>query len=325
MASTFTDYYQLLGVSKTATLDDIKRAYRQLARQHHPDLHPEKEKDLHTRRMQEANEAYTDLSSPENRAKYDQFGEHWKEGPPPPPPGSQEPRRAPSGAGGPVDPEGFSDFFRNMFRQGGQNEAPAREFYPSDLDVEAILEISLEDSVRGMEKSFTLMTTGLCGTCRGTGRSGKTLCPVCGGVGEIRKPRDIKTRIPAGLLEGSRIRLKGQGNEGSNRHGDLYLTIRLLPDPRFSVSGQTLENVTRVLPWQAALGAEVSVTTLEGPLRIRIPKDTHTGKRLRLAGKGLGKPNERGDLFTRIEIDIPDTVTPKMEALFKQMQEDAHD
>jgi curved DNA-binding protein len=143
-------------------------------------------------------------------------------------------------------------------------------------------------------------------------------------MGEIRRPRDVKTRIPAGLTEGSRIRLKGQGNEGAGGRGDLYLEIHLRPHPGYRIDGLNLETALRLMPWEAALGSEAAVQTLEGPVRIKIPPGTHTGKRLRLAGKGLGKPGARGDLFIRVEIDIPEPLSPRTEALFKQMKEDSH-
>jgi curved DNA-binding protein len=318
MPARFRDYYEILEVPRTATEAQIKEAYRCLARKHHPDLHPEAEKDQHTRRMQEINEAYSVLGSKESRAKYDQFGEHWQEGPVPPPAGERGQR--PSAA----QEEAFSDFFREMFRQAAARGGEARDFYPSELDIEADVELSLEESIQGVQKTFRLMTTSLCTQCRGTGRQGKALCSVCGGLGEIRRPREIKAKIPAGLLEGARIRLKGQGNEGPKERGDLYLTIHLRPDARFHVEGKNLETVLRLMPWQAALGSEASVPSLEGPVRVRIPKGTHTGKRLRLAGKGLGKPGERADLYILIEIDIPDHLSPQTEALFRQMGEETH-
>lgn len=316
MAPKFKDYYEVLGVPRTASEQEIKKAYHRLAREHHPDLHLEKEKDIHTQRMQQVNEAYSVLSSKENRAKYDQLGEHWKEGPPPPY------ERSAGGPTGPTD-EAFSDFFRNVFRQSAEQGEPSTVF-PSELDVEAVLDLSLEDAVRGVEKSFSLMTTGLCQNCRGTGRKGTTFCPVCGGVGEVRRQREVKTKIPPGLYEGSRIRLKGQGNEGPHGRGDLYLHIRLIPDSNFKVDGMDLETVVRVMPWQAALGSNVGVKTLDGSLQMRLPKGTHTGTRLRLGGKGLGKTGERGDLFVRIEIDIPSSLSPKAEALFKRLEEETH-
>ena len=322
MNAKFRDYYEVLKVPRTATDEEIRQAYRRMAREHHPDLHAGKEKDLHTAKMQEINEAYAVLGAKEYRAKYDQYGEHWKEGPPPPPPpsyaesgGSYAPPEQDAGA--------FSDFFRNMFSQtqsGNRGEGLSR----SELDIEAELDLSLMEAVQGVEKSFSLMTAGLCLNCRGTGRIKEAFCPVCGGLGEIRRPRDVKTRIPAGLMEGNRIRLKGQGNEGAHGRGDLYLRIHLQADPHYRIDGLNLESTLRVMPWDAALGSEAAVATLDGPLRIKIPKGTHTGKRLRIAGKGLGKSGSRGDLFILIEIDIPETLTSKTEALFKQIQEDSH-
>src|ERR1035437_7859541 len=250
----FRDYYEVLQVPRTATDEEIRQAYRRIARQHHPDLHPGKDKDLHTGKMQEINEAYAVLGAKEHRAKYDQFGEHWKEGPPPPPP----PQSTYSESGGSAgfsgqDPGAFSDFFRNMFQQSeGANRIS--DLSPSELDIEAELDLSLEEAVHGVVKTYSLMTAGLCQKCRGTGRIQNAFCPVCGGLGEIRRPRDVKTRIPPGLTEGGRLRVKGQGNEGARGRGDLYLDIHLRPDPRYRIDGANLEIILRVMPWVAALG-----------------------------------------------------------------------
>lgn len=310
------DYYETLGLSRKASDEEVKRAYRLLARQHHPDLHPAKDKDVHTRRMQEVNEAYAVLGSKENRAKYDQLGSDWEKGPPPP-------EDTGSGRGEASGGDAFSEFFRRTFRQ-DSGTSPFEEQSPGELDIEATLDLTLEEAVLGVEKSFSLMAAGLCPNCRGTGQKGKSFCPMCGGVGEVRHGREVKTKIPPGLLPGGRIRLKGQGNEGSGTRGDLYLTIRLMPHPGFKVDGANIESTVRVMPWQAALGATVSVQTLEGPLRARLPKGTHAGTRLRFKGKGLGKSAERGDLFAKVEIDIPDVLSPKAEALFAQLEEESH-
>jgi len=322
MAKKFNDYYEVLQVPRTASEEEIKLAYRRRAREHHPDLHPDKDKDLHTHRMREVNEAYAVLSNKENRAKYDQLGEHWKEGPPPQ--DNPPPRENPAGRFSEEGAGAFSDFFQNMFRQ-SEGGGEAENVFPSDLDIEAVLDLSLEEAVKGAEKSLSLMTRGLCQSCHGTGRRKGAFCPVCGGVGETRQQREIKTRIPPGVLEGGRIRLKGEGSQGPRGRGDLYLRIHLLPDSRFRIDGINLETEARIMPWQAALGSEVMVQTLEGPLRVRIPKGTHSEKQLRLAGKGLGKPGSRGDLFIRVVIDIPSSLSPKAEALFKQLEEETHE
>jgi curved DNA-binding protein len=317
-AAPFRDYYEVLQVPRTATDEEIKQAYRRVAREHHPDLHPGKDKDLHTAKMQEINEAYAVLGAKENRAKYDQYGAHWKEGAPP-----AYAERGASSASTEPEAGAFSDFFRDMFQQ-AQSASRGQDLSPSELDIEAELELSLGEALQGVEKTFSLMTTELCRKCRGTGRLNNAFCSVCGGIGEIRRPREVKTRIPPGLTDGSRIRLKAQGNEGPRGRGDLYLLVHLRPDPRYRVEGKNLETVLRVMPWAAALGSEAVVETLEGPVRIKIAKQTHAGHRLRLAGKGLGKPGARGDLFIRVEIDIADALSPEMEALYKKMEEASH-
>jgi len=202
MASKFRDYYDILKVPKTASDEEIKLAYRRLARQHHPDLHPEKDKAEHTARMQEINEAYAVLGAKEHRQKYDQYGEHWKEGPPPATGG--QPDAEPFSRSADPEAAGFSDFFRDLFG-GARGSGGVDERFGSDLDLEATLELSLEESVRGVEKSFSLMTEGLCPQCRGTGHIKDNLCPVCGGIGEVRRTREVKTRIPPGLTDGAHI------------------------------------------------------------------------------------------------------------------------
>ncbi|MFH1723693.1 MAG: J domain-containing protein [Elusimicrobiota bacterium] len=320
----YKDYYKILGVPRGASSDEIKQAYRRLAREHHPDLHPDKDKAEHTKAFQVINEAYEVLGSAENRAKYDQLGEHWKDGqafrPPPAQERARDSFRFETGASG---DEIFSDFFRSFFgggHAGGRWSAP-----PASLDIEAVIELSLEEAVRGGERSFSMSVTGVCPKCLGAGHAGKAFCPACGGAGETRSAREIRSRLPSDLRDGSRIRLKGQGNKSGDGQppGDLYLTVRLKPDPRFKVSGSDIETAVRVMPWDAALGAEVLVPTPLGRVRIRVPKGTRAGTRLRIPGKGLGGGRRgRGDLYARIEVDIPSELSHKAEALMGELKKE---
>jgi len=326
----FKDYYETLQVPRDAAAEQIKRAYRRLAKEHHPDLHPEKDKAGQTKHFQAINEAYEVLGDRENRAKYDRLGENWKSGDefaPPPGQSSESQGFSPgSEAGGAA---AFSDFFRSFFGgAGGARSGFQWESAQPSRDIEAVLDLSLQDAVRGGEKAFSLVAAGLCGACRGTGRRGKSFCPVCGGAGEVRERKDIRVRIPPQVRDGTRIRVKGKGSDGrpGEPSGDLYLRIGLRPDPRFTIQGSDLETIVKVMPWDAALGGEVDIQTLEGPVRVKIPKGSTAGKTLRLAGKGLGrKSGDRGDLLARIEIEMPRSLTPKAEALFKELREELDD
>ena len=329
MAVKFRDYYEVLKVPRTATAEEIKHAYRRLVKKHHPDLHPEKDKLKETELIKEVNEAYSVLGDKENRAKYDRLGENWKDGQEFRPPPDSDFRRGPSGGGGGQafrgGAEGFSDFFSQFFAGEGRGpQAQEWDAPASSLDVEVVLDLPLEDAMRGGEKAFSIDVSALCDACGGTGRSGRGFCAACGGAGETRQRRDVKVRLPANLREGSRIRVKAKGHERGGRAGDLYLRARLLPDPRFRIVDSDLETTVRVMPWTAALGGEAEVPTLEGPVRVKVPAGTTAGKTLRLAGRGLGKPGGgRGDLRARVEIDLPASLSDRAKALMKQLEEDA--
>ena len=323
MASEFKDYYAILGVSKSASPEELKKAYRRLAREHHPDLHAEKNKAAASEKFKEINEAYEVLSDPAKKAKYDELGPGWdQERPAGPPPRRQAP---PDFGGGAPDFSGFSDFFENLYGEGG-----ARGFGGAEprgpgrgQGVEAELSLSLEDAVRGGEKKLSLMVPALCPSCGGTGRRGRGFCPACGGGGETRVEKTITARLPQAVRDGMRLRLRGQGGSSAGAEaGDLYLRIRLLPHPSFKVRGSDLETTVTVMPWTAALGGEAAVETLEGPIRIKIPAGTHAGRAFRVAGKGLGKDGGgRGDLHAAVRIDIPDRLDPKLEKAFAEMKE----
>ena len=328
MAPRSQDYYAVLDVKKTASPEEIKQAYRRLAKVHHPDLQPESQKASAAEKFKELNEAYEVLSHPEKRAAYDRYGPDGAPGAsaPEPPPRA---RSARPGAGDEEpDFSGFSDFFQNLY--GAQDSgASARRPRPGPRrgqDVEAELPLTLEDAVRGGEKSLTLDVPALCPSCSGSGRRGAGFCPVCAGVGEIARPRTITARLPAAVREGARLRLRGKGAaaSGGGDPGDLYLRIRFLPHPRFKVSGADLETDVTVMPWIAALGGEASLQTLEGPLRVKIPAGTHAGRVLRVAAKGLpADGGRRGDLLAAVRIDIPDRADARLERLFQEMKEAA--
>ena len=284
MAVKFRDYYEVLGVPRTATAEEIKRAYRQLARKHHPDLQVASERARASERFKEINEANEVLSDPDKRAKYDALGANWKGGmdfTPPPDTG-----RGPSVT---TEWEGFgdfSDFFGSIFgrppggragagRAGG-DRAGVRMPIPGN-DIEGELPLPLDDVLHGGQRRITV-----------DGRS-------------------LDVTIPRGIRDGATLRLAGQGGPGVNGGpaGDVYLRVRLLPHPRYRVVDDDLEMDLPLWPWQAVLGAEVRVDTPDGPVTLTVPPGTQSGQRLRLRGRGLPRDGARGDLYAVVRVVVP--------------------
>jgi curved DNA-binding protein len=325
MAVQFRDYYEILGVAKTATEDEIKSAYRKLARKFHPDVNPgDKSAE---EKFKEINEAYEVLSDADKRKKYDTLGPNWKAG--------QDFRPPPNWEGANVEYDdfgdlfgsgrgasGFSDFFESLF---GGRRGPRRGagFAMRGQDVEAEMPLTLEEAHRGVKRTITLQVTETCPDCKGSGlKDGKT-CPTCHGAGAIRRPKSLEVTIPSGVREGSVIRLTGQGEPGSNGApaGDLFLRVRLQPHRLFNTVGENdVQIELPVAPWEAALGAKIPVPTLDGPVEMKIPAGAQGGQRLRLRGQGLNRRGGgRGDEYVKIRIVNPPKLAPKEKELFEKL------
>lgn len=326
MAVAFQDYYETLGVSRNATEKEIKTAYRKLARQWHPDLHSGEDKEQAEEKIKQINEAYEVLGDQEKRAKYDRLGANWRAGQEFTPPPDMEGFRFYTGGAGAEG--GFSDFFDILF--GGAGGSPfgrsargARRGPLRGQDVESRLELTLEEAYRGGEKNIQLSVRETCPACGGTGYDGNGFCNRCGGTGGTASGKTITVKIPPGIQEGSRIRLKGQGGEGpgGGPRGDLFLKVKLAPHPVYRVDGQDLETEVTLFPEQAALGDQVTVPTLDGAVSVKIPQGTRAGRRLRLRGKGLPRKEGRGDQYVLIKIDIPDSLSEKERELYRQLAE----
>jgi curved DNA-binding protein len=324
MAVTFKDYYDILGVSRTSTLDDIRQAYRKLARKFHPDVNPgdksaeEKFKDI--------NEAYEVLSDEQKRKSYDRLGANWRAGADfTPPPQSAEDTfefRDFGGAfGGNGDARGFSDFFESLF--GGRGARAGPGFRMGGQDVEAEISLSLEEAHRGGQQTISLQVTEPCDRCHGSGSIDGKVCPTCRGTGIVRRPRTLSVTIPPGVRDGSVIRLAGQGEAGANAGpaGDLLLRVRIEPHPVFKlIPPGDVETELPIAPWEAALGLKVTVPTLDGPVEVTVPAGASSGQRLRLRGRGLNKRGGgRGDQYVRLKIVMPPKLTAKEKDLFEQL------
>jgi curved DNA-binding protein len=328
MAVKFRDYYEVLGVQRSASEADIKKAYRKLARKHHPDVNPgDKSAE---EKFKELNEAYEVLSDPEKRKRYDELGANWKSGADfNPPPGWEQTGgfgdlRDIFGAGG-RGATGFSDFFETLFGGAGGARGPRAGpgFAVRGQDVEAELPLTLDQAHHGTTRGISLQSGEICPECHGSGQVGGNICKTCRGAGMVSRPRSLEVSVPAGVRDGSVIRLAGQGEPGSNAGppGDLFLHVRLEPHPIFTIVGEDdVQAELPVAPWESALGAKVSVPTLNGPVEMTIPPGSQGGRRLRLRGQGLNKRRGgRGDEYVRLKIVIPPKLTPEEKELFEKL------
>lgn len=304
MATTFQDYYETLGVSRTASQEDIQRTYRKLARKFHPDINkaPDAEE-----QFKKINEAYEVLGDSEKRKKYDDIGTSWKEG--------QTYGAPPFGEEGHYtfhtdDPGQFSDFFQSLF--GGAWQRGFSEEVPGGgrrrrrgRDLEAVLDLTLKEACSGGRKTISLETAE----------------PGPDGRPTINR-KTYEVAIPPGVNEGSVIRLAGRGGPGigGGEPGDLFLAVHLLPDPRFAPQDHDLTTTVDITPWEAALGAKVEVPTMDGAVKMSIPAGTQSGQVFRLKGKGMPRRNgARGDLLVTARMKVPSRLTDGERRLFEEL------
>ncbi len=295
----FKDYYNALGVSRTASADDIKKAFRKAARKYHPDINSGADAEA---KFKDVNEAYEVLKDPERRAAYDQLGKE-------PPQGQGRYQPPPdwdsgyefSDAMGAQGEGGFSDFFETLFRRGAGPTAGMRAGPAADSH--GRIEIAIEDSYRGAERKLSLRS------------------PVVGPNGGVTmQDRTISVRVPKGILAGQHIRLAGQGSPGfdGGAAGDLFLEVSFAAHPVYRPDGKDLYLDLPITSWEAALGGHIVMPTPDGKVDLRIPKNARSGQKMRLKGKGLpGTP--AGDIFATLKIVNPKAETEKARALFEQM------
>lgn len=323
MAIEYKDYYQTLGIAKTASEDDIRKAFRKLARQYHPDV--AKDKAEGERKFKEINEAYEVLSDPEKRRKYDTLGPNWEQaaaggggfngggfrraggGQP----GGYTWRSSDGDESFEFGGTGFSDFFEAMFGsmgggfdpEAGMGSRPRRgSTARQGKDLQAEILVSLEEALRGSVRQITVRRS----------------------TGPGRPPREevYQVKVPAGVHEGQMIRMAGQGEKGASggKPGDLYLRVRLERHPEFRVEGSHLYYDLPLAPWEAALGGHVQIPTLEGHVSLKIPTGTQSGQKLRLRGQGLPlREGGRGDLYAVAQIEMPHHISEKEHKLWEEL------
>jgi curved DNA-binding protein len=306
MAVQYKDYYQILGVSRGASDADIKKSFRKLAREYHPDVAKDKKKA--EEKFKEINEAYEVLGDADKRKKYDELGANWKSG---------AEFRTPPGYGGfgggqpfrhargmssddfqtHFGGTGFSDFFEQLFGSrmrggfGGRGGFSEEQFAEPSRDIEGDILVTLEEARRGSVRTVT--------------------------VRRENRTDSHQVKIPAGIAEGQKLRIPGRGEGG----GDLYLRVRLARHPDFDLDGHNLIHELELAPWEAALGAEISVPTLDGRVSIKIPAGTASGKKLRVRGRGLGRD---GDLLVVTKIVVPDKLSDAQKKLWEQLARESH-
>jgi len=294
----FRDYYQTLGVPRDATQDDIKKAYRRLARKYHPDVSKEPDAEA---RMKEINEANAVLSDPEKRAAYEQLGRGHHAGQDFRPPPGWDAGFEFSGRGAPeADMGDFSDFFAELFGRAGARGTRMRM---RGEDHHAKILLTLEDAYRGATRVITLRS------------------PQVNDKGRVTlAQRNLEVRVPKGVHEGQVIRLAGQGGPGGGEGaaGDLYLEVHFEPHDRYRVEGRDVDATLRVAPWEAALGATVRAELPDGAVDVRVPEGSQTGRKLRLKGRGIpGTP--AGDLYLVLEVVLPRADSAKAREIYETM------
>jgi molecular chaperone DnaJ len=354
--ATKKDYYEILGVNRDASEEEIKKAYRKLAMKYHPDRNPDNPKA--EEHFKEVKEAYEILSDAQKRAAYDQYGH-----------AGVDPTAAGMGGGAhgfANFADAFGDIFSDIFGGGGRRSNVYR-----GADLRYNMEISLEEAARGTEARIRIPVMAECDVCHGTGArpgtqpvtcptcgghgqvrvqqgffsiqqtcpachgSGRVIkdpCPSCHGDGRVRQHKTLSVKIPAGVDEGDRIRLSGEGEAGVNGGppGDLYVVVHLKPHPIFRRDGADLHCEMPISFTTAALGGEIEIPTLDGYAKMKIPPETQTGAKFRLRGKGI-KPlrsNERGDLYCHVVVETPVRLTERQKELLRELEEinqrDAH-
>jgi len=306
----FTDYYEVMGVARDATQDDIKRAYRKLARKYHPDVSEAENAEV---RFKEVGEAYEVLKDSEKRAAYDQLGANWKSGQEfrPPPNWDEGFEFSGSGVGnGGFGGEQFSDFFETLFGQGhgraGGGHPGGREFHLRGEDRHARIHIDFRDSYTGVQRPITLHVPQV--TADGH---------------VVTQEKTLNVKIPKGIRDGQKIRLAGQGSPGfgQGKAGDLFLEIEFRADQRYRIDGTDVTLSLPVAPWEAALGATITVPIPSGNVELKIPADSNQSSKLRLKGKGLpAKPP--GDLYVLLDVQLPPADSDAARELYEKMSQE---
>lgn len=344
MAVKYKDYYETLGVSRSASDDEIKSAYRKMARKYHPDMN-KGDKSAESR-FKEVQEAYEVLRDPEKRKRYDTLGSNYQSGMDFQVPPGWSFRRTSGGAytmeddgnggfGGLGGLGGFSEFFEMLFG-GAKPRSTGRQGsftmggqggLRKGTDIETEIPITLEEAYTGATKSVRFHMDAPCPACQGSGIIAASACGACNGRGSSPQLKSMEIKIPQGIRDGQRLRLVGQGQPASGRGtqaGDMLVRIRIQPHPIFRIEGNDIHLDLPVAPWEAVLGAEVEVPTLEKTVTMKLPPGTQNGRQMRLRQRGMKSDSGQGDEIVHVKIVIPTDLTEREKQLFRQLRDISH-
>ena len=321
------NFYDILGVNRNASQQEIKKAYRQLARKYHPDVNPGD--NSAEAKFKEINEAYEVLSDKETRKKYDQFGDQWQfadqfaQG-------ARQARYRDFGTGGTTfhfageDFGGLDSLFEDLLGGTRAGSFRHRTQPRRGRDIETPVEITLEEAYHGTNRTISLQVEEPCAACQGSGRIQNLPCSVCRGAGVIPKIKRLELKIPPGVKTGSRVRIAGKGQPGyGGASGDLYLRVSVKPHRAFERHGDDLQVNIDVPLTVAALGGEIQIPTPKGKLALKIPPETQNGRVFRLAGQGMPHlgGSSRGAMLARVNIKLPTKLSKQEKELFRQLNE----
>jgi len=328
MPVQYKDYYKILGVPKSATAKEIKSAYRKLAREWHPDVNPTRKKQAEEK-FKDISEAYEVLGDADKRRTYDTLGSDWQQR------ASAPQHQYRSGGGAPggvtfdfddIGDTGFSEFFQTLFgglgRSNARGTGGARGMRGANSEFD--LPLLLREAYSGGARSLQLQTQGVCPRCHGTGSENGKLCHQCRGTGTIPLQKTLDVTIPAGVRDGQRIRLAGQGGPGvgGGANGDLYLNVHIEPDPMYERRGNDLTVQQPVSVYTLVLGGEVTVPTMTGNIDLKVPAGSQNGRTLRVSGKGMPKAGSAfGDLYVKLVAQVPTVLTERERKLFQELAE----
>lgn len=302
----YKDYYKILDIDRSASQDEIKRAYRKLARKYHPDVNKEPDAEA---KFKDVGEAYEVLKDPEKRSAYDKFGSNWQAGQDFKPPPNWDAGFEFSGANYTgADASGFSDFFESLFggrtRFTSSGSRASTTFRMQGENQHAKIVIRLEDAYHGSKQTLTLTRAKV------------------DEQGRVRtEPHSLHVTIPKGITEGQHIRLEGQGMPGigGGPNGDLFLEIAFADHPQFKVDGRDIHTTVAITPWEAALGTTVTVPTLGGNVDLKIPPGSQGGRKMRLKGRGLSSAKIKGNQYVTLRIVVPEAKTDEQKKLYQEM------
>ncbi len=299
----YKDYYKIMGVEKSAAPEQIKSAYRKLARKYHPDVSKEANAEEKFKELQEAHEV---LKDPEKRKAYDELGSSWQGGQEfrPPPGWSEQGMHFETGDSGGGQ---FSDFFDSLFGGGFARQRRPQDFARRGDDLRTKIEITLEDAYKGLDPTISLNVPSV-------NQQGQL----------VTTQKSLKIKIPAGVIDAQQMRLAGQGGEGTHGapKGDLYIEIHIKPHRYFAIEGRDVYLNLPIAPWEAALGTKIKAPTLAGDVEMKVPKGAKSGQKMRLKGRGLKSKGVSGDQYITFFIQTPEVKSKEQEAFYQKMSQE---